>query len=375
MEPNDPTPFKTRSKLLTVYAAQTQSIRDGGDPFPVALEVNICNSCNQGCHWCITGDVRDGADVKSELDVHAPGVRRFFEDFKRLGGRCIGWSGGGEPTYHHHFEDALKLISEVGLPQGLITHGAFREELIDPIARYCEWTRISIDTHNPSTYKERRRASKQSFDLVQHNARTLAERGATVGLNMNVANWNQADIEPLYELACELGVTYFQVRPTLNTPFPTGEESDFLTPSSIPSILKRLDRLLQRIDPRTDLIVSHDKFHDLQQEDVKRTYVGCKSHRLFVVLNFNGELVVCMYHLPDERFVFGNVYTQPLEEIWRSQSRQRVLDFCERRTRRGLDHKRHACQVCCKGHEINKVLYDGQLTLNSDIDMHGSPFI
>jgi hypothetical protein len=62
-----------------------------------------------------------------------------------------------------------------------------------------------------------------------------------------------------------------------------------------------------------------------------------------------------MYHLFDDNYVFGNIYNETYEKIWQGDGsesrRQKVVNRC-----RFLDHGKEGCQVCCKGHEINKIL-------------------
>jgi molybdenum cofactor biosynthesis enzyme MoaA len=100
------------------------------------------------------------------------------------------------------------MVAAAGIEQGLITHGAFSGNLVGPIARHCKWVRISIDTYDRNAYSRKRETRTTSFDLVIKNAAALAESGLTVGLNMNVAAWNNEHIEDLFELACKLKVSY-----------------------------------------------------------------------------------------------------------------------------------------------------------------------
>jgi radical SAM protein with 4Fe4S-binding SPASM domain len=76
----------------------------------------------------------------------------------------------------------------------------------------------------------------------------------------------------------------------------------------------------------------------------------CVAHFFVCILNADGDLCVCMYHLGDKRFSFGNIDEQSLSDIWRGAKRREVLDLCSNH----LDLE--TCQVCCKGHEINKFL-------------------
>jgi MoaA/NifB/PqqE/SkfB family radical SAM enzyme len=333
----DLTPFKTRSRLLSGYKTQVEAFRSGGDPFPVQVEVNLCGSCNQTCGWCINANVHD----KSRIDLTNPRIPVFFQDFKQLGGRAVGWSGGGEPTNHPKFDKALEMVGDTGLDQGLLTNGAFSDRLVKPIAEHCDWVRVSIDTHDEKIYGRRRRASPQAFRHVLENVKEMvAVGGVRVGLNMNVSEWNRDHIQELFDLARSLKVNYLQVRPTLPTPFEQTETDNYLNPDSIESIIQTLNVVQAHRQPDDpDLIVSEDKFNDLRlpkygRADPNWGYKGCQSHRLFVVVNYTGDLAVCMYHLDNARFTFGNIYNATLEQIWNSRTRQEVLEFCK-----DLNHK------------------------------------
>jgi MoaA/NifB/PqqE/SkfB family radical SAM enzyme len=355
---DDPTPFQTRTKLLTVYRTQVDAIRDGKDPYPVALEINPASFCDQTCHWCISEDKHERGVW---LDVEDGRFVQFVQDFAAVGGKVVGWSGGGEPTNHPHLARAMATVAAAGLEQGLMTHGAFAANgaLMDAIVAHCRWVRVSIDTDDPKEYARRRghtdAAGQQAFDRVMANVHALVQRNVHVGLNVNVAHWNLDRVDRIYDCARRLGAAYLQVRPTLPTPFPHRREDreEVLAPTAVPGLLDRLKALERHAaDADTKIVVSYDKFEDIRVKNYGRGYRGCVAHRIFVVLNANGDLAVCMYQMTDTRFIFGNIYTERLKSIWESQRRKEAIRFCNT----GLDHTMHGCQVCCKGHEINKVL-------------------
>ena len=212
----DPTPFGTRTNLLTLYREPVQAFWDGRDPYPVALEVNPASSCDQGCHWCISENAHAAG---SFIDFDHPSFRAFMEDFRRLGGKAVGWSGGGEPTNHKELALGMRIVKSAGLSQGLVTHGAFPSELIAPIAQSCDWVRVSLDTNDRDDYARKRgrtpTAGSRAFARVVENVKALVAARAYVGLNMNVARWNVAQVEECYEWSAGLGVKYLQVRPAL----------------------------------------------------------------------------------------------------------------------------------------------------------------
>lgn len=363
---SDPTPFSTRSRLASTYAAQVRAIREGSDdPFPVAIEVNPSAGCSQACAWCLTADTQG----RDRLDIDDPSVQRFFGDFARRGGRALTWSGGGEPTHHPQLDRLLQLAGDAGLAQGLMSHGAFDPALVPEIARWCSWVRISLDTHDPQAYSRQRRAGTQAWERAVARIHELARAGARVGVNMNIAGWNAAHIEPTWQLVSSLGAAYLQVRPTLPLPFTHRHTplDEGIPAHVIPQVLKAIERIQGRAGGMP-LIASMDKLQDLQRPDGGRRYPGCRSHRLLVVLHADARLYVCMYHLDDARFCLGSIAEQPLDELWRSGRRREVLRYCEQ------DLDLSTCQICCKGHELNKVLYD-QVELPRVEAPDASPFL
>ena len=81
--------------------------------------------------------------------------------------------------------------------------------------------------------------------------------------------------------------------------------------------------------------------------------------------------MVCMYHLGNQKFTFGNIYKHSYKEIWKSKKRNEVLKFCEKE----LDHNYHGCQICCRGNEFNKVLSNSIIEINNIPNIKQTLFI
>jgi len=351
-------PFGTQRKLLSNHYDVVACVRKSETTYPVQMEVNLTDICNQRCPWCISENILDKNPRK--LDVNDR-FGNFLSDFQQKGGKCLAWSGGGEPTTHPEFVKAIDYASKARLEQGLLTNGDYDSSLNDHIGKYMKWVRFSVDTHRPDEYRKQRRANKTSFGRMRDNIECLADRRTVrVGINANVSYWNVQDVDGLYELAKDTKASYLQVRPVLPRPMVENEGDRVLSKADIDRLYLRLVRLeAQTRGTSPEIIVSYDKFEDLKlwdrsNEDPHKnitTYSGCSSHNLFVALNCDGALSVCMYHLFDGRFNFGNIYSHTYEEIWQGKQRQDVVNFC-----RFLEHGKVGCQVCCKGHEINRIL-------------------
>ncbi|HUV24819.1 MAG TPA: SPASM domain-containing protein, partial [Methanomassiliicoccales archaeon] len=160
--------------------------------------------------------------------------------------------------------------------------------------------------------------------------------------------WNYPHLEQTVIDAREQGIDGFQVRPVLPGPgeIISQEEIDFYR-----DILGKRDVLKKHECDGFQVFFSYDKFMDMVSGDVYlRPYDKCQYHQFILVLNANGDLCVCTHHLGDERFTFGNVYENTVKGIWESDIRMRTTEYCNQ-----LDFSE--CQVCCKGYELNKLLY------------------
>ena len=60
--------------------------------------------------------------------------------------------------------------------------------------------------------------------------------------------------------------------------------------------------------------------------------------------------MTCNYHAGDEDFTFGDLHENTFKEIWNSEKKKKVMANLK-----GDMLKK--CQICCKPHEINKLLY------------------
>lgn len=368
-------PFQTQAKMLW-HLDRLAQWHLYGDTFPVLVEVNLINICNQACRWCISSyshlsdpalSLEERATRAQQLVAHPamaaqpsrwrgldiPTLARFLVQAQAKGLRGVTWSGGGEPTVHSQFPSAVAAAAEAGLEQGLMTNGMFPGSFVPTIGEHVRWVRVSLDTMNPTAYAYQKRTS--GFPRVVSNLHELVAFPVKVGVNMNVDSWNVDEILALGAWCRDIGIDYFQIRPVLDRPAIANSDA---APGTKPADWwARLQRLLCEAESlSTDsfrVVVSWDKFIDVAvtERATAREYTQCVYHFFTCVLNADGDLAVCMYHLGDRSFSFGNIYEQSVAEIWHSARRREVIDMCLNK----LDLA--TCQVCCKGHEINKLLH------------------
>jgi radical SAM protein with 4Fe4S-binding SPASM domain len=372
--PPDLNPFHNSWKMLH-HLDRLAEWKQTGSTRPVMMEVNLTNICNQACRWCISSyshisNPAMSAAEKQEKKEAASGcvskgidfahLCRFIEEARDFGMKAVTWSGGGEPTVHPGFAEIATFTSGK-LEQGLMTNGQFHPRLVPVIGEKIKWARISLDTFDPERYRYQRYSSQ--FESVIRNVRALTKYPVNVGLNMNIAAWNMDEIEAFARKGRELGVDYVQFRPVLALPFEMRHDSPYrnqLGQSLLPSIKEAMRKAITYATDRFKVLISWDKFNDIEDEatDFGRTYQRCEGHHFMFVVDANGDLDVCMYHLGEREFKMGNIYENTLSEIWGNAQRAAVVRHCSD----GIDFSK--CQSCCKLHNLNKFLH----SLKSEVE-------
>ncbi len=346
----DKTPFALQSKMLW-HLARFAKLTPSSAAFPIHMEVNLTNYCNQGCRWCIASyshianpsmtkdkTTRQVAKLEQIPGISQHPERRrgldidylqtFLAQAKAKGLRAVTWSGGGEPTLHPDFVQAVKGAAALGLEQGLMTNGLYPAAYVPIIGEHLRWIRISLDTLDAEKYRYQKFTKR--FAEVMNNIDRVVQYPVKVGINMNLADWNVDEVLTMAQQCGEMGVDYFQIRPILGLPYNMQHNSPYRKQPG-QNWLQRLKPLLQEVETfSTDtyqVLVSEDKFEDLAdvEGNFGRVYKKCMSHFFFCVLNADGDLCVCMYHLGDKRFSFGNIYEQTVEEIWSSDRQRQVV--------------------------------------------------
>lgn len=324
-------PFNSQGKMFH-HTDKLNLYKKGGNPTPIMLEINLTNICNMDCKWCISKYSHKKESIKTNH------LLRFLAEFKEAGGKAVNWSGGGEPTCHPDFEEIARTTKEIGLDQGLMTNGVYPFEYNKVINECCKWVRFSLDTSSPKRYEEIKGIKAHSKVLKNVDAITI-KKGINMNLPQEEFDWKH-DILDLFVICQQREIGYFQIRPVLPA---VGEIVN-------KKILYKQIELLRTLDGLGDIItISWDKFNDLLDNAGARTYTKCRGHNFEAVVDANGDFDVCMYHLKNPDFVFGNIYIDSFDEIWISERRDIVKEHCD-----NLDMTK--CQVCCKCHEINKLL-------------------
>ena len=324
--------------------------QSGDKPAPVTVEFDLSNRCYLGCQSCHfahthtrgpwvkrdrflpmawegTGDFADIVMVKRALGEMAAG-----------GVRGVVWSGGGEPTTHPWWKDALSTGSTVGLRQGMYTAGGLiTKASAVHMAQHLAWVVVSLDTVDAETYASEKGVQSGWFDRACQGIRDLVAAGQpVVGVSflLHQQNWSEAD--DMLALARSLGATYTTFRPTIET-HPDHPAICVGDRRWIEDALPLLDRLSHE----PDVQVSTSRF-EAYADWTDRGYDVCHGIKLHATVTPDGRVWVCVQRRGMVGSCVGDLRTESFAEIWQRHPGQ-WTDFAE-------------CRVMCRLHQVNEQL-------------------
>lgn len=271
---------------------------------PINVEVSITHRCQATCGWCFyAGTHVTGPESLMPVEM----AEALLADMRKIGCEAVTWTGGGEPALHSDLGRLVNRAADLGLRQGLFTNG-----LKMPVVQgnWLSWVRISY-TNRP-----------WDRDVIG----SWRAAAPVVGL---VINYVGAD-EPIHEaleIAGQQGLDYVQVRPALNL-------RGLVTSRALPQIEHPL------------LHCTQYKFDDSPNP---HGYSRCYGYHFVPFVWHNGDVDVCGYHPGrGQGYTIGSLKTDSFE--WIMQQRQQSVPVIPE------------CQVCCKNHEVNKLI-NAALTL------------
>ncbi len=321
--------------------------------YPVTIEIDPSNACNQDCVWCCWDEHRNDKTIMSkEL------LEKIVRDIAGVGVKGLIWTGGGEPLINRHVPYGMKLAKELGMENGLFTNGILlTPDIVPTVIKSCTWVRISLGAATSETFEKCH--GTKDFNRVIENVREVVrirkdiKNGVSFGLSMMVHPENYHEIYDEAKLAKELGADYFQGKP-LNQ---MGSENAQWWNNKVIPLFQKAKAELE--DNKFEILTTQytwDKYDDqgfrffsqtamdlnVSEQEKKKCYV----HNFVTAITANGDVAFCK-NLRDKReFILGNLKTQTFEEIWKSEKRKEAI--------KKIDCDQ--CGVFCQNGRLNQML-------------------
>ena len=148
---------------------------------------------------------------------------------------------------HKDFSKILYLCKKLNIKIGITTNGLLIDKHMEAIAKFADWTRVSMDAGNPKTFNVvRPNRIKNSFNIICKNISTLSKiKNGKLGYsfllieNKKLNYSNVSDLFQAAELAKNLGCDYFEYKPMV-------DENHFLVKYS-DEFMNELDNITKKI--------------------------------------------------------------------------------------------------------------------------------
>lgn len=294
----------------------------GRNPFPVSCEIDPSNLCNHDCSWCYFGNSRKVNKMNLEKGV----LFKVIDALSRGKTKSVTFTGGGEPLFNPATIDAISQAYVKGIRVGLVTNGGLLDkEKSKTIISCCDFVRISLDAGDEQSYNRLHRPRNpkvDNFETILENLRILVslrrklKKNITIGVGFLIHRENYRKLPILAEKLKKIGIDYLQVRPIFMP-----HDSSLTKVWSIAG--KEIQKTLSFSDKKFYVFPINQRYHEIISKE--KNYQRCYIHNLLAIVGAEGNVYMCSLFRGNDKFSFGNLYSQSFTEIWGGRKREAVI--------------------------------------------------
>lgn len=269
----------------------------------VSALVELTYACNLNCWFCYNDLSLKGRplDTSQYLD--------FFRDLQQLGALNLILTGG-EPLAHPHFFELGRAARDLGFVVRVKSNGhalgprlskRLKEE-VDPFV-----VEVSLHGANPDTH-DRQTGVPGSHKRLLENIRAMRDQGLRVKANSTLTRWNEDELESMYAIADELGIS-LRVDPEV-TARDDGDKSPLKITASDDGIRNLYRVMLDRSQKSKPTATLKARFDNMPPVSTDH---HCGAGSSAIAVNPFGEVYPCVQY----RRSIGNLHQQSIVDIWR----------------------------------------------------------
>lgn len=299
-------------RILSYYP-EIRAIQAGAIPFPRMAILYPVYGCNLDCLGC-----EYGADnAKGFVMLDSDRFLRLVDELAGVGVEGIEFCGGGEPTLHPAFIEAVEHGAARGVRFGLLTNGtALAEEFRRRALPHFAYVRVTLDAADEETYARVRPAKgRNPWKKVLGNIAAMVEerRRRELCLDLSVkflvSRENRDDLRAAVQLARDLGVDAIQFKALRLHPAELSHVEELEVDAELAALRAEF--------PGVGIVGSVRKLAMTR---------SCMLTPLQVTVDARGDVYLCCYFRHRaERHAIGNVYDQAFRELWASDRHRAAI--------------------------------------------------
>jgi len=298
---------------------------------PAVVMVEPTNMCNLRCSMCYVQQRSTG--IKHYLSVRQ--FKDIVEQFQKI--RELIFCGIGEPLLNADIFEMIKLARHKGAAFiNLITNGKLlnKDTALRVVASGIDRIQISVHSFNPEVFAKVRNENQSNLENLIENIRYLIElrnkmnAGLKISCNVVITKFNYDDMLKLLKYAKELKIDKVEFI-QLTTAY--GALSDINAPfGQMPRIIREIRRVACKLNIKVGFLSGNECGRCYQLWD-------------FVMVHADGNISPCNGIFPTENVGVGNIFLNPLQEIWNSKKYQDLRSLVS-------EGKLQNCKFCESGY-------------------------
>ncbi len=273
------------------------------------LFFEITNKCNLFCRHCGSQCTERGQMLTTE------DVRTVLQSIRGL--RPMICLTGGEPMLHPAFFEIAECVRDLGFYWGMTTNATLIEQEEAERLKETGMSTVSVSLDGMEQSHDVLRRRKGAWRLALRGLRALQSVGFKPQVTTVVHRENYQDLESLYRLLCEMGITSW--RPINVEPIGRACEAGnlLLTPEQFRGMISYIKE--KRFDRNCPMEVTYGCSHYLGVDDermVRDHYFLCGAGILTASVRCNGDICACLDIENRQELVQGNIQRDCFMDVW-----------------------------------------------------------
>ena len=283
----------------------------GVNTAPILIEICPIGRCNHRCVFCAY-NYTDYKGPKLKYDT----MIKTLTEMGAMGVKSIDWDTEGEPLLHPRLPEFINHAKSVGIDSAVETNGTLlSKEFMEKCGSNITYIKVSVDAACDETHYKLHRGGRNDFTKVISNVRSAVAlgTGATIGIQLVLFKENEDEVGKLAEIAKEIGVDWFVVKPFSIHPFQ----------SDVGVHMGDINKALG-IEGVT---VREDTFGRVFKE---RDYPICYGVNFISNIDCYGNVTVCNTLTRKDEYNLGNIYEESFSDIWKRRRKEVDITECKR---------------------------------------------
>ena len=279
------------------------------------IYIDITNTCNAKCPFCITGKHKPAIKKYIEPEVFNNVLISLIRNKTIIDDSVIYLYNWGEPFLHPRLSELVNILNTHKLHFGLSTNGSIEVNLIDNFSRNLAFLKFSLSGFSQESYNK---IHGFNFEKVLLNIERIIKKvqqqnsKTYIELNFHIYQFNISEIEACRDFAKKLNV---HISPYL-------------------AILNHWDNLnlyLEKKLPYDDLSEVSQKllmysFNDLLKASPPN--YKCPQFDMLVIDENANVCGCCQLPLDNKNYLCGNILTDDWEAILKNKTSMIVCKNC-----------------------------------------------